>query len=179
MRSRESIACDVDRGIAIYAEQARLKAELESIEARLTADALARPEEHAPLEQAAREGKKWLAAGTAGALPVVFSADTLVKTFEQGGKLHLALATHFPCAALSEEGHAQWTQLFTRWSGYERAEEDGLKFRALAEQVLGAEAAPAFITALKAVDKHGIPKSITKLLWRDAAATAKMEEIAP
>ncbi len=51
MRSPNQIKADVDRGLEIYAQQAKLKQELEGIEARLEADALDRSSEHQPLEE--------------------------------------------------------------------------------------------------------------------------------
>ena len=88
MRSAAAIARDVDRGAEIIVQRKALDAELKELEARLETDALARPDEHEPLADADREGKQFLAAGTGITLPIVFTADKLVKTFAPKSDVH-------------------------------------------------------------------------------------------
>lgn len=168
MRAAKSIAGDVDRGLAIVQSMLALKGELAEIEERLIADALARPDEHRALADAEREGRQWIAQGSECALPIVFTADKLVKEFVAEG----AVAKRIGDAV----AYPLFDTFFAKVISYEAKVKDGKKFRALAAEVLG-EAAPGFIAACRVVDKFGIPKSDQKIEWNAAAAAAKLAEV--
>jgi len=152
-----SVRADVDRGVEIIAKMFELKDELKSIETRLERAGLEAGNrgEHEDLKDKEREGKQWLAKGSAVAVPMVFTADKLIGSFTANGALHQTIR-------LAANGHL--TEFFKPVSKYEILFDDGKKFRAKALEVL-AERAPAFITACVARDKAGIPKSDIKILW--------------
>lgn len=166
MRSAKTIAADVDRGLAIVAEQKRLKEELDALETRLIKDALERPDEHVPLADEQREGRQFIARGTDVALPIVFTADKLVATFTEEGAIAKRIMDALP--------YPQFDRFYKKVVGYAMIPKDGQRFRVLAAELLGPEA-PAFIKACRAVDKFGIPKSDEKIEWHAAAAGKGLE----
>jgi len=168
VRAPVSIRADVDRGFEVVAEIETLKKELKGITARLTQDALDRPDQHAPLADAERLGKQFIARGTALALPIVITADKLVQTCAVGSEVEKRIA-----AAAGDQLDAFYKLAQTR----ENIFADGQLFRIQAAVHLG-DKAPAFIAACRAVDKHGIPKNDVRIEWQAAAALAKLEEVA-
>src|ERR1035441_7897724 len=146
----------VDRGIVVRAELERLKIELKGIEARLQKYGL--NGEHVELKDAEREGRRWLAHGSSLIVPVVFTADKIVGTFKSGSPVHTRIA-------MKADEHL--AEFFTKETTFANLFEDGKRFRAAAEAVLGAIKGPPFITACLAVDKFGIPKSDVKVCWED------------
>lgn len=161
MRALSSIAADVDRGWQIITTALAEKAELKALEARLKQDALDRPDEHEPLADADREGRRFLAHGTRLALPIVLTADKIVMSFAADSEVHARIATASDGKLLA---------FYTPKTTYESAAEDGKEFRRLAGETLG-EKAPAFIAACLARDKYGIPKSDLRCEWTQAAAS--------
>jgi hypothetical protein len=152
-----SVRADVDRGLEIVAKLVELQAELEKIEERLEKaglDAGTRGE-HIDLADKERDGKQWLAKGSAVEVPIVFTSDSIVASFTRDGDKHLKIRD-------AANGHL--TDFYKPVSKFESKFKDGKLFRAHAREVLGA-AAPAFITACLATDKAGIPKSDIKILW--------------
>lgn len=152
MRAQTEIAGDVRRGLALSARIATDKETLAEIEARLKQDGLDRPDEHGPLDDDEREGRQWLAAGI---VPVVFTADLLVKTFQADTVIEKRIR--------AAAGH-RFPKFFAPARGYVTVQKDGKKFRALADEFMG-EDAPKFIAACRALDKQGLPKNAVKVLW--------------
>jgi hypothetical protein len=153
----------VDRGIVVRAELERLKIELKGIEARLQKYGL--NGEHVELKDAEREGRRWLAHGSSLIVPVVFTADKIVGTFKSGSPVHTRIA-------MKADEHL--AEFFTKETTFANLFEDGKRFRAAADGVLGAKG-PAFITACLAVDKFGIPKSDVKVCWEDSEEVSGLE----
>lgn len=168
MRTPAEIRKDVDRGAEIVAEMAALKREKESIEARLKQDALDRPDEHEPLADAEREGRQFLARGSKSVVPIVFTADLLVKSFATGSKLHSRIYT----AAGRDD--IRLHSFYAPANKFEAVIKDGLAFRRKAPEIFG-ELAPGFIAACRALDKHGVPKSAIKVEWNGFADDSESE----
>ena len=153
----------VDRGIVVRAELERLKIELKGIEARLQKYGLAG--EHVELKDAEREGRRWLAHGSKLIVPVVFTADKIVGSFKAGSPVH---------GRIDKAADGRLHEFFAMETTFENLFEDGKRFRAAADGVLGAKG-PAFITACLAVDKFGIPKSDVKVCWEDSEEVSGLE----
>lgn len=171
--SAPSITSLVDRGIELVAEIAARQKELKEIEEKLRGAAGDRSDQHVPLKADEREGRQFLARGSKLIVPVVFTADKLVGSFQKDGKEHLRIAMALPAPELAEH----FKTFFKPWSGFENRFEDGHKFRLRASDLLG-NAAPAFLSACLARDKDGLPKSDVKIEWKHAAAEAKLGELA-
>lgn len=154
-----SIKADVDRGLEIVAQMEALKEELKLIEGRLHKAGLNGTQ--VDLQDPEREGKQYLASGSEKIVPVVFTADAIVKSFLAGSAAHQLIA-----AAAGEHLADFYVEKRTLHSVFE----SGLLLRRRAAEVLGADAAPAFVTACLARDKHGIPKSAIKVEWDRAEA---------
>lgn len=148
----------VDRGLEIRAQIERLEVELEKIEEKLRKAGL--EGEQQDLKDADREGRRFLARGSAFVVPVVFTADKLMQTFKKSSAAHTQIQTI---------AGDLFSRFYTLTQTYETLCKDGKQFRAQANELLGPKA-PAFITACLAKDKHGIPKSDVKVEWGDAAA---------
>lgn len=149
------IAADVERGLEIVAEQAALKAELAKIEDRLETAGL--EGDQIPLQDEEREGRQFIARSGAHEVPIVFTADLLVKSFPQGSKQHDAiLDTHIPPGAFK--------QFYLPVTNYKSVIDSGKNFRSVAAELLG-KAAPLFISACLQRGKGGIPKSQTRIEW--------------
>jgi hypothetical protein len=148
----------VDRGLQLRQEIKHLQKQLKDIEDRLEALALARPNEHVPLKDPERDGRRWLACGASEVVPVVFCADRLVKSFQFDTPMHRQVLS-------AAEG--QLTKFYGLKQVYEVLIDDGKRFRKQADELLG-PAAPKFVAACLARDKHGVPKSDIKVTWDDA-----------
>jgi hypothetical protein len=148
----------VDRGLAIMAAQKELAAELKQIAGELEQHGLAHAREHEPLADVTRTGRRWFARGTAAAVPLIFTADKLLGSFDvaspQRSAIEAAAGVHFDA-------------FFKPVSGFEALHKDGQTFRLRAQNLLG-DRAPAFLTACLARDKNGLAKSDFKILWTDA-----------
>lgn len=160
-----SIQNDVERGLSIRKELECLKTELDEIEGRLKAAGIAAPEEQVELNDEEREGRQFLAHGAKHVVPVVFTADLLIKSFRHLSPLHSSLRTALGGVA------PKLTEFFETPNKWESNFDSGKRFRRRAAEVLG-KAAPMFITACVARDKDGIPKSAIKVEW-DRVADAK------
>ena len=167
-RFAEEIAADVDRGLIVVAKIEKLQNELKEIEARLIADTLARPDEHEALEDKDREGKQFFAKGSALRLPIVLTADSLVKSFAPDSDVHLRIFS-------ASDGSLP--KFFKPVTKYETQFEDGKLFRAAAKEILG-DKAPAFIAACLQLNKFKLPKSTIQIQWQRAAAHQAIEEAA-
>lgn len=158
-----SVRANIDRGLEIVAKIAELEAELDRIEQALTKEGLAAGArgEHADLKDAARDGRLWLARGSAMAVPMIFTADKIIGSFTAGSARH---------TAIKDASGGKFSSFFRPSNKFESLFDDGKQFRAAAAEIIGPKA-PAFITACVARDKSGIPKSDIKILWSAAEDT--------
>lgn len=151
-----SLRADIDRGLQIVDQIEMLERELKAIEARVEATAL--QGEQVELVDAEREGRQYLARGSVEIVPVIFTADLLVKSFADRSATFDRIATSTP------RNRGALTRFFQPVSTWKTLFESGKEFRAKAAEILGADA-PAFVSACLQRDKHGIPKSQTKIEW--------------
>lgn len=147
------IAADVDRGLAIVDQLDALKTELKLIESRLQQAAL----EGAtiPLEDDEREGRQFLARGSAATLPVIIESDQVVASFPPDSET---------CRDLVRLTLNRLPLLFREVRKFERVAKDGKAYRAALREHFGADA-PAILAASLQRDKHGIPKSRIVIPW--------------
>jgi hypothetical protein len=155
-----SIKADVDRGLVVHREMAALEKEKSEIDARLIKAALDRPDKHLDLKDAERGGTRWLATGTEQLVPIIFTDDKLIGSFQTNSPVHEILV-------VAADGNLR--HFFKPINAYKNRFDDGKKFRKLAAELL-AESAPAFITACTAKGTDGLPKSDIKIQWDAAEA---------
>ena len=139
----------VDRLKEINGQIEDLVREKKEIEIRLSKAAQAMP--HEPLKDTQREGRRVSLSGRKWRIPVVFTSDSLIKSFQHNS------AKHNELAAIAGEHLGHFFKAPSKW---ETRFEDGQRFRKEASERLG-DKAPAFIVACRAVDKEGIAKSST------------------
>ena len=156
-----SIRADVDRGIEIRALMETLKAELKDIDTRLQHAAL--HGEQVELNDAEREGRQYLAAGSDRIVPVILTADLIIGEFVRDSKRHLEIMD-------AMQNRTGLHDFFKPVHKYENRFDSGKKFRMRAAEVFGKELAPKFITACVARDKDGIAKSSIKVAWDETKA---------
>jgi len=148
----------VDRGLELRGQIKSLKSQLGDIETKLSAAGLLK--EQVPLKDEDREGRRFLARGTLWIVPVIYTADKVVKSFQHEGPMHGKVAAAAAGRLADFFGFSQvWENRFN----------DGREFRQQAAALLGGEG-PAFVSACLARDKHGIPKSDIRISWDDAEA---------
>lgn len=153
-----SIRADVDRGIEIAELMGKLKKEKDEIDARLEKAGLAG--EQIALEDEEREGRQFLARGTAQVVPVVFTADQVVKSFAAESAVHRQIAT---------AADGKLAQFYAEKRTLHAVFETGKLLRRQAAEIFGT-AAPAFVTACLARDKFGVVKSQVRVEWGRAQA---------
>lgn len=156
-----SIANDVERGISVRKEIETLEVELKEIEGRLKRSGIENPDKHEELNDPEREGRQFMARSSKHVVPVVFTADILIGSFQNLSPLHSKLKV-----SLGAQKHLI-EEFFKAPSKWENRFDSGKKFRQAANDALGAQA-PAFITACVARDKEGIAKSAIKVDWERA-----------
>jgi hypothetical protein len=151
-----SVQLLVDRGLEVRKQIKALETELKAIEEQLKKVGL--DGEQVPLKDPEREGRRYLAKGSRMIVPVVFTADRLVQTFQAGSpiekKIRNAAGTFF-------------LDFFKPINAFKTKYEDGKKFRAHARSVLDKNA-PAFVTTCLARDKYDVPISDSKIEWEHA-----------
>lgn len=162
-----SIRADVDRAEELRHEIALREAELAPIVARLVAAGLAAGAagRHEELVDAQRDGTRWLARGSRIAVPIIFTADKLIGTFQRDSAKHQTIRT-----ALGPQA-AELHRFYKPVSSFENRFKDGKQFRSEADKVLAGRA-PAFITACISRDKDGLAQSDVKLDWDHADPVA-------
>jgi len=147
---------DIERGIQIRAEIAKLTEELKAIEARL--QKAGQEGEQIPLQDPRREGKQFLARSASRIIPIRFESDLIAASFEPDSTMHKEAAEitgdHFP-------------RFFRQSNKYVRVPEDGEDLRVLARQLLEPEKFALFIRAVTSRDKKGIAKSRIVVGWKD------------
>ncbi len=152
------IAADVERGIFLKAEIARLTAELKQIEERLEQAGL--NGEQIPLEDQQREGRQYIARSKDKAIPVRFESDQLITSFKPDSDTHKLVAS-----ILGDK----LPKFFKDTRVFERTKKDDAnKFRVFARKELEPDIYAKLIAALVSKDKEGIPKSKTVIAWSDA-----------
>jgi seryl-tRNA synthetase len=139
----------VDRLKEINGQIEDLTREKKEIEIRLSKAAQAMP--HEPLKDTKREGRRVSLSGRKWRIPVVFTSDSLIKSFQDKSAKHRELE------AIAGEHLGHFFKSPAKW---ETRFEDGQRFRKEASEMLGEKAA-AFIVACRALDKDGIAKSST------------------
>ena len=130
----------------------------EAIEERLEKAGLAG--EQIALEDEEREGRQFLAHGTSLIVPVVFTADQVVKSFAAESALHRQIAK-----AAGDKLASFYAEKKTLHAVFET----GKLLRRQAAEIFG-PAAPEFVTACLARDKFGVVKSQVRVEWNRAAA---------
>jgi hypothetical protein len=152
----------IDRGLQIVHQIDTLKTELDQIETQLEKLALAG--DHQELKDPDREGRRFLAAGTDKIVPIIFTADKIVASFKENSAVHQTIRV----AAIDGLSNSHLPDFFKRTVYWENLHKDGKAFRAAALEILGKDKGPTFVTCCLAKDKHGIPKSDTKIDWAKA-----------
>lgn len=168
-----AIAADVDRGLQIRGQIEMLEKELEQIEARLVKAGL--EGDQVELVDAEREGRQFFAKGTASIVPVVFTADLLVKSFQDESAVHRNILES------SGAGRAQvrlriLRNFFAPRLTWQTLIDSGKAFRASAAEILGAHA-PTFISACLSRDKDGTPKSQIRVEWKRSEKISTTEAL--
>lgn len=148
------IAADVDRGLALAAQLDEIKAELKTIESRLQQAALEGVT--VPLEDGEREGRQFLARGTAAVLPVRIESDQLIASFDPKSDLCRDLVA----LTLNRVG-----LLFRDVRKWERIAKDGKTYRAAAAEHFGPEVGAQIVSLTLQRNKDGIPKSRIVIPW--------------
>ena len=163
-RTALQIACEVDRGIVLVSEIAARQKELKELTKRLEKDALAG--DQVDLIDSEREGKQFLAKGSEKTIPIVITADTIVGSFQDKSAVHERICAAFFQATKGDDRNIECdiTEFFVPTTTFQNLFDSGKQFRAHAAHILG-NAAPPFITACVARDKHGIPKNAVKIDW--------------
>lgn len=167
--NNSTVRQDVDRGLQLVAEMAKLQEELDLIETRLEAAGL--EGEQVELNDPDREGRQFLAQGSKQIVPVVFTADLIVQSFQVDSDVHRRIILAIPA------GHYV-RDFFRSVRVFKTLFDSGKQFRAKAAELLGPAAAGAFISACLQRDKDNIPKSKVRIEWQRAEAI-KTEGVAP
>jgi hypothetical protein len=154
------IRADVDRGLEIVDAIAMLEKELGYIEERLQAAGL--KGEQIELNDPDREGRQFIARGSAATVPVVFTADLLFGQFQVDSPIHRRIIQ-----SLTHNGVNHFRTFFRSVRVFKSNFDSGKQFRTKAGELLGSEA-PAFISACLQRDKDGIPKSKVRIEWQRA-----------
>ncbi len=150
------LASLVDEALRLRDEIAIRTIRLKELESLIEAAALEGP--HEDLQDADREGKQFRAiAGTGRVLPVIFTSDNLIQSFQDKSDKHTQL--------LEIAGPANLPRLFKKPTKWETMFTDGQKFRAACRELFPEAEAIRFLQACRQVDKAGIPKSQTKFAW--------------
>jgi hypothetical protein len=161
----EEVPALVDRAKELRAQIADLSHELKVIEVKLAKHAQSLP--HERLQDDSREGRRVALAGNVWRVPVIFTSDELIKSFQADSPKHKELLR-----ILGDEDIAAAKTLLERFfsppSKWETKFDDGQKFRAAAAEWLSPEVAPKFIAACRQTDKNGLPKSKTVINLDDA-----------
>lgn len=154
----------VDRGLALRAEIAEREAELKGIEERLKAAAL--QGEQIELVDAEREGRQWLAAGSAAVVPVVLTSDLLMQSFADGSPAHAKVE------AAAQGRLAEFYRPVTTWK---MLATNGKAFRREAAGLLGPQAGAELVAACVLRDKYGVPRSQVKVEWDRAVQAEEVQ----
>lgn len=153
-----TLAEKIDRAGAIVAEMEQLDAEYKKLEADIKAAALENPEAHIALEDPDRTGRQYLAHGASLVVPVVMTADAIMKTVQKGSPAHLKIA------ALAFQAGVPLEQFYAEPTALEAVIEDGKAFRLRARELFG-DKGPHFVAACLARKANGMPKSQVKIAW--------------
>lgn len=154
--TQDQIAKDIERGIEIKSEIAKLTIELKEIEARL--QKAGQDGDQIPLQDPNREGKQFLARSDRRIIPVRFESDLLAASFDPDSAMHDEVA----CIT----GDLM-PRFYKQSNKFARVPEDGEDLRILARELLAADKFALFIRAVTSRDKKGIAKSRIVVGWKD------------
>lgn len=152
----QQIAKDIERGREIIAEIDSLKAELKQIETRLKQAGQDAP--HLPLEDENREGRQALLRSSRHVLPVRFTSDAIIASFDPDSETHRVLA------GIAGDKLGLFYQEVRKFT---RVPKDGVEFRKVAREHLAPEAFARLVHAATDRKKDGIAKSATVIAWDD------------
>lgn len=156
----------VTRGIALYKKITSLQEELKGVEEEITSIALQKSDEHQRLADDEREGRRFLARSghdpDAPIVPVIFTADKLISSFEEHSVEHQRLV---------DAAGDKLPLLYNRAVMFSRIAKDGKAFRSFTVKHFG-EKADAIIVAARELDSAGLPKSDIKIEWKNAGTEA-------
>lgn len=144
----------VDRGLVLRAEIAEREAELKAIEERLKAAALRG--EQIELNDPEREGRQWLAEGSAAVVPVVLTSDLLMQSFADGSPAH---------ARVEAAAGGRLDEFYRPVKTWKMLAANGKAFRREAAGLLGPQAGAELVSACVLRDKYGVPRSTVKVEW--------------
>lgn len=162
-----------DRVAELNAQIAKLAEERDSIEARLKAYALKHTDQHEPLKDEKREGRRLTLNGANHRLNVVIASDLIIGSFPDGGPKHKELLEVL-CEEHSEsEAPKVLRKFFSPPSKWENLYDNGLKFRAAVAERLAPRIAAKFIATCTQVDKFGIKKNTVAIDYKTAKADGK------
>ena len=160
-----------DRVNELNVQIAVLAQERDGIEARLKAYALKHPEDHEPLKDEKREGRKAHFSGTRHSVNVIIASDLIIGSFPNNGTKHKELLN----ILCGEHGETEATavatlqRFFSPPEKWENRYDNGVKFRAAVGEHLGTKTAAKFISACTQVDKFGIKKNTVSIDYKAAA----------
>lgn len=164
-----------DRVVELNAQIASLATERDGIEARLKAYALKHSDQHEPLKDEKREGRRCALKGVRHSLNVVIASDLIIGTFPDSGPKHKELLGIL-CEEMSEsEAPKVLRKFFNPPAKWENIFDNGLKFRAAVAERLAPKIAPKFIAACTQVDKFSIKKNTVSIDYKAAKADGKAE----
>lgn len=160
-----------DRVNELNAQIATLETERDGIGARLKAYALKHTEQHEPLKDEKREGRKMSFTGLRHSASVVIASDLIIGSFPNSGKKHKELLSILCGEQNENEATAEATLrlFFDPPAKWENRYDSGVKFRAAVGEHLGSKMAVKFIGACTQVDKFGIKKNTVSIDYKAAA----------
>lgn len=166
----------IDRAAVLEHEIETRSAELKIIKARLELYAMDQQAE--PLQQEDREGRRVALDGHKHRAKVIVSSDLLISGFRDKSETHQKLLGILEQDAETSDvtGEDLLAKFFSAPSKWESRFDDGHKFRQAAAEWLSSKTAPEFIAACRSVNKAGIPKNTTRVVFEADAAT---EEVKP
>lgn len=151
----------VDRLKEINGQIEELTAEKKRIEIALSKAAQTMP--HETLKDESREGRRVMMPGRKWRVPVVFTSDSIIGSFQDGSAKHTEL--------LGLAGK-QLETFFKPPCKWENRFKNGQEFRKAAAEHLAPDIAPKFIVACRQTDKDGIAKSSTVVAIDEAEAVS-------
>jgi hypothetical protein len=152
---------------------ASLKVEEKTIKDRLELYAFEHPDQHAPLKDEKREGRKLSLPG--GLATIILQSDLIIASFRDGDKKHKELLSLL-CEEYSEsEAPKVLKKFFDAPSKWENRFENGVKFRATVGELLPPKIGPRFISLCTQTDRAGVRKSNVSFDIKAAKADGKAE----
>ena len=155
-------------GLQLYKNLTDVQEHLKYVEEQIVTIAQNRSDEHQPLADDEREGRRFFAKSGDGPddpiVPVVFTADKLISSFKPGSPEH---------QRLEEATGGKIALLFTKETMFKRAARDGKTFRSQVRKNFGQDADDVIIAA-RDLDENSLPKNDIKVEWKDAATETEI-----